>query len=148
MAMAAVDMAVWDVVAKAISQPLYRVLGGTSPEVRTYESSGLGIGDQSTIRQQAESFLKNGNTTMKLRLGYETLAGDMGALEMLANTFGSSVQLMVDYNQGLTPSEAIKRCTEIDGLGLQWIEEPIHADLLEETATLQSKLRRDMPKSW
>jgi mandelate racemase len=93
------------------------------------------------IRQQAESFLTHGNTTMKLRLGYDTLAGDMAALEMLANGFGSSVQLMVDYNQGLTPSEAIKRCTEIDGLGLLWIEEPIHADLLEETATLQAKLK-------
>lgn len=141
MAMAAVDMAVWDVVGKAIGQPLHRVLGGTSTEVRTYESSGLGIGDQRTIRQQAESFLKNGNTTMKLRLGYETLAGDMGALDMLANAFGSSIQLMVDYNQGLTPSEAIRRCAEIDGLGLLWIEEPIHADLLEETAALQSTLR-------
>ncbi|MDX5383999.1 MAG: hypothetical protein LPJ92_13225 [Rhodobacterales bacterium] len=141
MAMAAVDMAVWDIVGKAVGQPIYRVLGGTSPEVRTYESSGLGIGDHGTIRQQAESFLKNGNTTMKLRLGYETLAGDMSALDMLANAFGSSVQLMVDYNQGLTPPEAMERCKEIDKRGLLWIEEPIHADLLEETATLQAKLK-------
>jgi mandelate racemase len=78
---------------------------------------------------------------MKLRLGYDTLADDMRALDMLATAFGSSVQLMVDYNQGLTPSEAIKRCKEIDELGLLWIEEPIHADLLEETATLQAKLK-------
>ena len=140
MAMAAVDMAVWDVVGKATGQPIYRILGGASPELRTYESSGLGIGDHRTIRQQAESFLKDGNSTMKLRVGYDTLADDMGALDMLANAFGSSVQLMVDYNQGLSPSEAIKRCKEIDGLGLLWIEEPIHADLLEETATLQAKL--------
>ena len=141
MAMAAVDMAVWDVVGRATGQPIYRILGGSSPELRSYESSGLGIGDHSTIRQQAESFLQDGNSTMKLRLGYETLADDMRALDMLGHAFGSSVQLMVDYNQGLTPSEAIKRCKEIDGLGLLWIEEPIHADLLEETATLQAKLR-------
>jgi L-alanine-DL-glutamate epimerase-like enolase superfamily enzyme len=50
MAMAAVDMAVWDVVGRATGQPLYRILGGTSPELRTYESSGLGIGDHRTIR--------------------------------------------------------------------------------------------------
>ena len=141
MAMAAVDMAVWDVVGKAVGQPIHRVLGGTSPELSSYESSGLGIGDHGTIRQQAERFLKSGNTIMKLRLGYDTLAGDMAALEMLAKAFGSSVQLMVDYNQGLTPSEAITRCREIDGLGLLWIEEPIHADLLEDTANLQAKLQ-------
>ncbi|WP_137700896.1 enolase C-terminal domain-like protein [Marimonas lutisalis] len=141
MAMAAIDMAVWDVVGKAVGKPLYRVLGGASPEVTTYESSGLGIGDPNTIRQQAESFLEDGNTIMKLRLGYDALTDDMQVLEMLTSAFGSSVQFLVDYNQGLTPREAATRCKEIDTFGLLWIEEPVRADLLEETAYLKAELQ-------
>ena len=141
MAMAAIDMAAWDVVGKALGQPLYRVLGGKTTQVQSYESSGLGIGDLATIKQQAQQFVQAGNTTMKLRLGYATLADDLKALEMFAQVFGPSVQVMVDYNQGLTPTEALARCRAIDGHGLLWIEEPIHAELLEETATLQAALK-------
>lgn len=141
MAMAAIDMAAWDVVGKTVGQPLYRVLGAKAKTVHSYESSGLGIGDLTSIRQQALRFMRAGNTTMKLRLGYATLAEDLQALETLFQACGPTVQVMVDYNQGLSPQEALTRCKAIDGHGLLWIEEPIHAELLEETATLQAALK-------
>jgi mandelate racemase len=73
---------------------------------------------------------------MKVRLGYETVAEEVKLLSRLKDELGNGVELMVDYNQGLTVDQAFERCKELDDLGLAWIEEPILADMLEKAADL------------
>jgi mandelate racemase len=58
----------------------------------------------------------------------------------LRDGVGRDVELMVDFNQGLTLAEALIRCHAIDGLGLTWIEEPIVYDNLEGFARLAAEL--------
>ena len=136
MAFAAIDMASWDLLGRALGKPLYRLWGGTQTTIPSYESSGLSIGSFGQVLDQAERFLSNGNSRMKVRLGYETIAEEVMLLSRLKDELGNNIELMVDYNQGLTFDQAVERCKELDDLGLTWIEEPILADMLEKAAEL------------
>jgi mandelate racemase len=136
MAFAAIDMASWDLLGRALGKPLYRLWGGTNTSIPSYESSGLSIGSFSQVLEQAEIFLSNGNSRMKVRLGYETVEEEVTLLSRLKDELGDQIELMVDYNQGLTFDQAVERCNELDDLGLTWIEEPILADMLEQAAKL------------
>jgi mandelate racemase len=111
-------------------------LGGTNTTIPSYESSGLSIGSFGQVLNQAETFLRNGNSRMKVRLGYETVDEEVTLLSRLKDELGNNIELMVDYNQGLTFDQALERCKELDDLGLKWIEEPILADMLEKAAEL------------
>ena len=141
MAFAAIDMASWDLLGHALGKPLYRLLGGTNTTILSYESSGLSIGSFSQVLDQAETFLSNGNSRMKVRLGYETITEEVMLLSRLKDELGDNIELMVDYNQGLTVDQAFERCKELDDLGLTWIEEPILADMLEKAAELTAATR-------
>ena len=136
MAFAAIDMASWDLLGRALGKPLYRLWGGTNTCIPSYESSGLSIGSLGQVLDQAETFLSNGNSRMKVRLGYETIEEEVMLLSRLKDKLGDHIELMVDYNQGLTFDQAFERCKELDDLGLTWIEEPILADMLEKAAEL------------
>ena len=136
MAFAAIDMASWDLLGLALGKPLYRLWGGTNTSIPSYESSGLSIGSFGQVLDQAETFMSNGNSRMKVRLGYETIAEEVMLLSRLKDELGNNIELMVDYNQGLTVDQAFERCKQLDNLGLTWIEEPILADMLEKAADL------------
>lgn len=136
MAFAAIDMASWDLLGRALGKPLYRLWGGTNTSIPSYESSGLSIGSFDQVLDQAKTFLSNGNSRMKVRLGYETIDQEVSLLSRLKDELGDQIELMVDYNQGLTFDQALERCKELDDLGLTWIEEPILADMLEKAAEL------------
>jgi mandelate racemase len=138
MAFAAIDMASWDLLGHALGKPLYRLLGGTKTTIPSYESSGLSIGSFGQVLDQAKTFLNNGNSRMKVRLGYETVKEEVNLLSRLKDELGEHIELMVDYNQGLTFDQAVERCKELDDLGLTWIEEPILADMLEKAADLMA----------
>ena len=65
---------------------------------------------------------------MKLRLGRPTAEQDLAAVRAVRRRLPDSVALMVDYNQALTVTEAIRHGQVLDGEGLYWIEEPIRHD--------------------
>ena len=136
MAFAAIDMASWDLLGRALDKPLYQLWGGTKTTIPSYESSGLSIGSFGQVLDQANTFLSNGNSRMKVRLGYETIEEEVMLLSRLRDELGDNIELMVDYNQGLTFDQAVERCKELDDLGLTWIEEPILADMLEKAAEI------------
>jgi mandelate racemase len=136
MAFAAIDMATWDLLGNALHKPLYQLLGGSNTEVLSYESSGLSIGTVSQVLSQAQDFVANGNTRMKVRLGYETVEQEINLIRELREHFSYGIEIMVDYNQALSVDQAFERCTKLDGLELLWIEEPILADMLEVSAEL------------
>ena len=126
MALAGIDMAVWDALARAADLPLARFLGGTTAPVRAYFSQGMDGKERGM--SQAEEALARGFGAMKIKIGYPTIEEDMSVIEAVQSVLGSSVKLMVDYNQSLSVSEAIRRCRALDGLGLHWIEEPVSQD--------------------
>jgi mandelate racemase len=141
MAFAAIDMATWDLLGNALHKPLYQLLGGSNKDIPSYESSGLSIGPLSQVLSQAQDFVSKGNTRMKVRLGYETIDQEINLIRDLKDHFGSGIEIMVDYNQGLSVEQAFDRCRALDDMDLIWIEEPILADMLEASAKLTTAIR-------
>ena len=127
--MAAVDMCAWDALGQALKQPVVRLLGGVPKPIPAYNSNGLGLQETKKLVREAEELVGEGFAAVKLRLGYPTLAGDVEALRAVRKAIGPRITLMVDYNQGLSVAEAIRRGRRIDEEGgVLWIEEPVRAD--------------------
>ena len=78
---------------------------------------------------------------MKLRLGRPDAREDLDVLKAVRKAIGPGVRLMVDFNQGLTVAEALKRGRMIGAEGsVDWIEEPIRADDFSGCARLAREL--------
>ena len=141
-AMSGIDMAAWDVVGQSLNQPLTALLGGTPRPVRTYNSKGLGIMPLPALERQAKQLVDEGFDAVKLRLGRTEARDDLDALCTVKKALGEKVTLMVDFNQGLTVAEAIRRGHLIDAEGgVHWIEEPVRADDFAGCAKVAQAIR-------
>jgi mandelate racemase len=128
-AMSGIDMAAWDAFAQSLGQPLARLLGAAPRAVPAYNSKGLGLLPLDKLAREASELVEEGFRAIKLRLGRPSAEEDLKALKAVKKQIGPEVTLMVDFNQGLTVAEAIRRGRMIDDEGgVHWIEEPIRAD--------------------
>ncbi|MGI9510679.1 MAG: mandelate racemase/muconate lactonizing enzyme family protein [Geminicoccaceae bacterium] len=123
-AIAGVDIAVWDLVAKRAGQPLWRMLGGIGDgRLPTYAS---GINPDGCADQARQARLQ-GFRRFKLKIGFGR-ERDLTNLEALRTELGDDVELMVDANQAWNLDEAITMSELIAPYRPTWIEEPLPAD--------------------
>ncbi len=122
MALAAIDMAVWDALARTHSMPLVRLLGGTEKPVRAY--GAVGYDGVKGSAQTAETLAERGFTGIKAKIGYPTVEEDVDVVRAMRQATGEEMAIMVDYNQSLSPAEATERMRVMDDEGLTWVEEP------------------------
>jgi mandelate racemase len=128
-AIAGIDAAAWDAFAQAHGQPLVRLLGAAPRPIAAYNSNGLGLLPLKDLAREARELLDGGFRAIKLRMGRASARDDLQALKAVKKEIGPDITLMVDFNQGLTVAEAIRRGQMIDEEGgVLWIEEPIRAD--------------------
>jgi mandelate racemase len=140
-AVAGLDMAAWDALARMANIPLCVLLGGSVGAVRSYNSNGLWLKAPEAVAAEAIELREEGGFTgLKLRLGRDRLADDLSTIAAVRKAVGNDMNLMVDFNQGLDLAEALQRCHAIDNLGLTWIEEPIVYDNLDGYAQLAAEL--------
>ena len=131
-AVSGLDMAAWDALAKARGVPLCVLLGGSVGPVKAYNSNGLWLQPPEILASDAVALRDEGGFSgLKLRLGREAARDDLAAIDAIRRAVGDDMELMADFNQGLTFDEALRRCHMIDNLGLAWIEEPIVYDNLD-----------------
>ncbi len=140
MALAAVDMALWDAQARLLGVSLARLLGGAEKPVPAY--GAVGYDGEAKAARVAEGWAKRGFRGVKAKVGYPTVAEDVAVIRAMREAVGPEVAIMVDYNQCLTPAEAVQRMRVLDGEGLTWVEEPTlandfagHALVAREAAT-------------
>jgi mandelate racemase len=140
-AMSGIDMAAWDALAQALGQPLVRLLGAAPRPIPAYNSKGLGIMPLKALSKEASELVDEGFSAVKLRLGRPAALEDLQAVKAVKKEIGPDVKLMVDFNQGLSVAEALKRGRLLDAEGgLDWIEEPIRADDFAGSARLAREL--------
>jgi mandelate racemase len=141
-AVAGLDMAAWDALARAANVPLCVLLGGSVGPVKAYNSNGLWLQPPQKLAADALALRDEGGFTgLKLRLGRDAARDDLAAIEAVRAAVGDDMELMADFNQGLDFADALKRCHMIDDLGLAWIEEPIVYDNLDGYAQLAAELK-------
>ncbi len=122
MALSAIDMALWDAVAKCQNMSLTRLLGGIEKPIPVY--GAVGYDGPIKSASVAENWAKKGIKGVKAKIGYSTVQQDLEVINNIRKAVGKEVSIMVDYNQSLTPVEAIQRLQLLDDEGLTWIEEP------------------------
>ena len=141
-AVSGLDMAAWDALAKAAGMPLCVLLGGSVGPVKSYNSNGLWHKEPEEGAEEAVQLRDEGGFSgLKLRRGRERGEDDVATIEAVRRLVGSDMQLMVDYNQGLTLADALQRCHMVDSLGLAWVEEPIVYDNLDGYTQFAAKLK-------
>ncbi|WP_423890346.1 enolase C-terminal domain-like protein [Bradyrhizobium sp.] len=141
-AVSGLDMAAWDVLAKAAGLPLCVLLGGSVGPVKSYNSNGLWLQEPEVVAAEAIELRDEGGFSgLKLRLGRDRVREDMATLEAVRRAVGEDMQVMVDFNQCLDLGDALQRCHAIDDFGLAWIEEPIVYDNLDGYTQLAAELK-------
>lgn len=141
MAMAGIDMAAWDALARAQGLPLAKLLCGSMRPIRSYNSCGLGLIGPAAAAAEAERLLRPGFRALKVRLGYPDVQTDLAVVRAVRQAVGDDVVLMADYNQSLSVAESKRRVQLLDGEGLHWIEEPTLADDHAGHATIRMHAR-------
>jgi mandelate racemase len=141
-AIAGIDVAAWDAWAQALGQPLVRLLGAAPRPIPAYNSNGLGLQPVRELPKAATALLKGGFGAVKLRLGRPEARDDLDALRTVKKAIGPQVKLMVDFNQGLSVAEAIRRGHMIDEEGgVEWIEEPVRADDFSGCSSVRKEIQ-------
>ncbi len=129
LAMAAIDTALWDLRCKRVMLPLSVMAGGARSDVALYTTEGgwLHIEPQALI-DDALAVRENGFLGSKVKIGKPHLSEDRARLTALRDVVGPAYEIMVDANQSLTLSEAIRRAKMLEDIGVGWFEEPMRAD--------------------
>lgn len=121
-AIAGIDLAVWDLYARRRNIALWKLLGGSSGQIRVY-ASGI---NPTGSRQMAEAALNRGHRALKLKVGFD-LAADCANLKSLRQLIGDGM-LAADANQAWSMEQALNVTPHLDEFALSWLEEPIRAD--------------------
>lgn len=125
--LSALDLALWDLKAKANGEPLWRTLGASSPRVRAYASGLDSPLSDDELHAYYAGMAAQGISAGKLKGGadFQHDLRRLGIMRDALATSGKRVDLMLDVNEFWTPKEAIRRVREIERtFDLTWIEEP------------------------
>lgn len=140
MAIAACDIALWDVLAKAQGRPLTAVLGQFRPAIPAYASGvnlNLGLG---ALEEQVRRWLDRGYRSFKVKVGHPEPAADLERLAMVRRIIGPGAELMVDANQGWDVVQAERAIRTYEHLKLAWVEEPLLSDDIAGHAALRRRV--------
>lgn len=128
-ALAAVDIALWDLRARKQALPLWKLAGGARDRVPLYTTEGgwLHIETQALVDDALQAQEK-GFRGSKVKIGKPHGAEDFARLSAVRRAVGDGYEIMTDCNQGFAVDEAIRRAERLRDLDLAWIEEPLPAD--------------------
>ena len=142
MAIAAIDVAVWDLIGKIHGLPLYKLFGGARDAIPAYISEiSLADGDTADdLVRRVDDYLARGYTTVKFKIGRPDIEDDIERIRRLRERIGAG-RLLVDLNQKWSASEALVKAARLDDLGLGWIEEPMLFDDIAAHAALKRAVR-------
>ena len=139
MAIAGIDMALWDAMARHHDTSIVRLLGCLPKPIPAYGAVGYdGVTESARI---AGIWAKRGFRGVKVKIGYPTVAEDLAVVRAIRSETGDEMAIMADYNQSLTPAAAIERLRHLDDEGITWIEEPVLAHDYQGHALVAREIR-------
>ncbi len=134
MLVSTLDMAYWDALGKSANMPVVQLLGGKAKPVPAYDSYGMV--DPVKDAKAIEKTLAQGFKAIKIKLG-DGAQRDLKIVSEVRSIIGPDMALMVDYNQSLSPDEAIRRIRMIEQYDIHWVEEPVVAEDLQGHAKVR-----------
>jgi L-rhamnonate dehydratase len=149
-ALAAIDVALWDIKGKAFGQPVWRLLGGAHPKVPVYATFGFGFFDREQLAAAAKLWVSQGFKKLKMTVGNEALRHrgtrpvmdvireDAARVRAVREAVGPDVDLYIDANCNLDLYHATKLAEMVKPFGISFFEEP----LTQNDAPAMAQLRR------
>ncbi len=144
----AVEIAVWDLVGRALGQPLWKLLGGRSERLSAYASSGELVDPQLRARRCLE-LAEHGVRAVKIRFHLDDWREDVAVVRAVREAVGERLEIMVDANQGWRmPGDreprwdvatAAQCARELEQLGVYWLEEPLRSEDADGYAALRRR---------
>jgi len=123
-AVAAIDIALWDLRGLREGKPLYRLFDAPARDIPAY-GSGVDLPKPlPDLLAQTEGFLARGLPGVKVKVGRPDAREDEARVAAVRKLIGDKVDLMVDANMAWTADEALERGRRLQALGLYWYEEP------------------------
>jgi D-galactarolactone cycloisomerase len=142
------EVAVWDLAARSLGQPLWRLLGGRSERLLAYASSGE-LTDAEERARRVVALRDRGVKAVKLRFHHPDWRHDVEVVERVRDAVGAGVDLMVDANQGWRMAgdrearwdvATASQCARaLERLAVYWLEEPLRTDDVSGYATLRRR---------
>ena len=144
LALAAIDMALWDLKCKKAGLPLWQAVGGSRDRIPLYSTEGgwLHLEPQALV-DDALAMQEKGFKGSKIKIGRAHISEDDARLSAVRAAVGAGYEIMSDGNQGFTLSEAIRRAPMLEEHGIGWFEEPLAAD--DINAHLELSRRTSVP---
>jgi L-alanine-DL-glutamate epimerase-like enolase superfamily enzyme len=129
LALAAIDIALWDLRGLRAGEPLWRLAGGYRDRIPLYDTEGgwLHLTTDELVAAAVAS-AERGWPGVKVKIGRPRLAEDVERLRAVREAVGDGMDLMVDANQGFSLAEARRRADALAAFTLRWLEEPLPAD--------------------
>ncbi|MBC7881493.1 MAG: dipeptide epimerase, partial [Anaerolineae bacterium] len=140
-ARAAVDMALYDLLAQHLGQPLVRLLGQEHTSLPT--SITIGIMPLAEMLTEAEEHLGRGFRILKVKIGL-SLEEDIEKLTKLREKVGSEILIRVDPNQGYTAQQVEQFIDQTIHLDLEFLEQPMPASEIAELRALPEVIRQQI----
>lgn len=129
-AMGAVDIAVWDIIGKALGLPVYKVLGAYSEKIRVYAAGGYyeeGKGLKE-LAKEMEEYVSEGFRAVKMKVGGEPMKVDAERVKAVREAVGPDVDILIDANNKWNAYEAIRFGRMVEKYDIYWFEEPVEPD--------------------
>ena len=125
---AALEIALYDLRAQHMGVPLYQLLGGGDPQLKTDVT--ISVNDRDVMVSHALRAVADGFDCLKIKLGGHTWQDDVDSVLAIERAVGPHVALRLDANQGWTPKQAVLVIQAIEkaGVALEFVEQPVNAD--------------------
>jgi L-alanine-DL-glutamate epimerase-like enolase superfamily enzyme len=139
MALSAVDLALWDLKARLLEQPLVAVLDAAHDAVPVYGSGGFCSYSDEQLADQLSGWVEQGIPRVKMKVGREP-ERDRERVAAAREAVGDATELYVDANGAFSRQEALEWAqVYAEELGVKWFEEPVSSDDLEGLRLLRDQ---------
>jgi L-alanine-DL-glutamate epimerase-like enolase superfamily enzyme len=153
-AIAAIDLALWDLKGQVLGQPVWRLFGGARAQVPVYATFGFAFFDRDELAAAARDWVGRGFKRLKMTVGHhalqrrdeprplaEVIAEDVKRIEAVRAAVGDDVQIFIDANCSLDYFHAAKLAQRIEDLGVAFFEEPVSQNDIPNLVKLRGKTR-------
>ncbi|OHZ00126.1 enolase C-terminal domain-like protein [Salinicola sp. MIT1003] len=139
MAIAAVDIALWDLKARLLELPLVTLLGGVRSSVPVYGSGGFTSYSETRLREQLAGWVTSGIPRVKMKIGRYP-HDDLARIRAAREAIGPETELYVDANGAYSRKQALARAEAFHEYGVSWYEEPVSSDDLAGLRLLRNRV--------
>ena len=153
-AIAAIDVALWDLKGKALGQPVWRLLGGARGRVPVYTTFGIGAYSREELAAAAKWWVARGHKRLKMVVGQhalqrrdeprsidEVIAEDARRVRAVRDAVGMQIDLHVDANCSLDSFHAARLARSLEEFDLSFFEEPVKENDIGSLLKLKAQTR-------